>query len=40
VASEPRFCELCGVGYVPKVWHQRYCSSLCAERVRDAAGRV
>ena len=40
VASGPRFCELCGVEYVPTVWHQRFCSPLCGERVRDAVGRV
>lgn len=40
VASGPRFCELCGVEYVPRVWHQRFCSPFCGERVRDAAGRV
>jgi hypothetical protein len=40
VASAPRFCELCGVEYVPTVWHQKFCSPLCGERVRDAVGRV
>jgi hypothetical protein len=40
VASGTRFCELCGVEFWPKAWHQRYCSVLCGERVRDSVGRV
>jgi hypothetical protein len=40
VASRSRSCELCGVEYVPRVWHQKFCSPVCGERVRDAVGRV
>jgi hypothetical protein len=40
VASGSRFCELCGVEYIPAVWHQRFCGPVCGERVRDAVGRL
>ena len=40
VASGSRFCELCGREFLPRVWHQRFCSAVCGERVRDAVGRV
>lgn len=40
VASEPRFCDLCGGEYLPSTWHQRFCSALCGERARDAVDRV
>ena len=40
VAFDPRWCELCGRQYVPSVWHQRFCSSSCGVRVRDAVDRV
>jgi hypothetical protein len=40
VASEPRWCELCGSQFMPTVWHQRFCSASCGIRVRDAVDRV